>query len=111
MSMEIYAQFNGATIIQQGRCIFMIKSYSSLRERCEIFAAYLIENNSTVRQTASYFGISKSTVHKDLSNKLKHVNPSLFEQTKSVLETNKAERHIRGGQATKQKYLTMHKQK
>lgn len=86
----------------------MINNYSVFRERCEVFAEYLIENNSTVRQTAYHFGISKSTVHKDLSNKLKFVNPLLYEQTKSILETNKAERHIRGGQATKQKYLTLH---
>ena len=75
------------------------------RERCEVFAEYVIENGATVRQAAAYFGISKSTVHKDLSYKLKFVNKTKYNLVKEILETNKSERHIRGGEATKRKYL------
>jgi len=75
------------------------------KERCEAFAAYVIDTGATVRQTAAYFGISKSTVHKDLSMKLKYINKSLYLQVKEILEHNKSERHIRGGEATKRKYL------
>ncbi len=82
----------------------MINNHSKFRERCEVFAAYMIDNNATVRQTASVFGISKSTVHKDLVCKLKYINPGLFSEVKKLLEINKAERHIRGGEATKRKY-------
>lgn len=81
----------------------MIELYG--KERCEAFAEYVIENSATVRQTAAYFGISKSTVHKDLSVKLKHVNKTQYHLVKEILELNKSERHIRGGEATKQKYL------
>ena len=75
------------------------------KERAEAFAQYVIETGATVRQTAAYFGISKSTVHKDLSKRLKYVNKSLYLQVKDILELNKSERHIRGGEATKRKYL------
>ena len=78
---------------------------SKFRERSEVFAAYIIDNNATVRQAAAIFGISKSTVHKDLISKLKYINPMLYSQVKVVLEKNKAERHLRGGEATKRKYL------
>ena len=81
----------------------MIELYG--RERCEVLAEYVIENNSTVRACASRFGISKSTVHKDLSSKLKAVNKNLYSDVKLVLEQNKSERHIRGGEATRIKYL------
>ena len=84
--------------------IFMNLYSSKFRERCEIFASYIIDNNATVRQTAAYFGISKSTVHKDLISKLKYMNPAMYVQVKKVLDVNKAERHIRGGEATKRKY-------
>ena len=67
-------------------------------------AEYIIENNSTVRATAKIFGISKSTVHKDLTERLKKVNPQLYKQVRKVLDLNKQERHIRGGLATKHKY-------
>ena len=80
---------------------------SKFRERCELFGQYIIENNSTVRQTAHFFGISKSTVHKDIITKLKYINPSLYSEVKKVLEKNKAERHLRGGEATKRKYKSM----
>ncbi len=78
---------------------------SSGKERSVVLALYIIENNATVRATASRFGISKSTVHKDVTQTLKNINKSLYLDVKSVLERNKEERHIRGGEATKQKYL------
>ena len=70
---------------------------------CEL-AVYMIETGSTVRSTAQKFGISKSTVHKDLQNRLPKCNKPLYEQVRTVLERNKRERHIRGGMATKRKY-------
>lgn len=70
---------------------------------CEL-AQYIIENKATVRAAASKFGVSKSTVHKDLSERLEHINKALYLQAKEVLEKNKAERHIRGGIATRKKY-------
>lgn len=70
---------------------------------CEL-AVYIIENQTTVRAAAKHFGISKSTVHKDLSERLPHCNRTLYLQVKEVLEQNKAERHIRGGLATRKKY-------
>jgi len=69
-----------------------------------MLARYIIENKSTVRKTAKQFGISKSTVHKDISERLFKINPSLASEAKKILEINKAERHIRGGIATKNKY-------
>ena len=68
---------------------------------------YITENRSTVRAAAKYFGISKSTVHKDVSERLRGEDPELFEQVKNILEINKQERHIRGGLATKRKYEAM----
>lgn len=73
-------------------------------ERAKILATYIIENKSTVRQAAKKFNISKSTVHKDISERLEKVNPSLALEAKKILEINKMERHIRGGLATKLKY-------
>lgn len=77
--------------------------------RCVLFGEYIANNKATVRACAKEFGISKSTVHKDVSVKLKKVNPALYKQVKEVLEINKSERHIRGGQATKLKYLNARK--
>ena len=85
----------------------MIELYG--KERCEAFAEYVIETGATVRQTASHFGISKSTVHKDLSVKLKYTNKTKYALVKDILELNKSERHIRGGEATKKKYLAKSK--
>ena len=65
---------------------------------------YIIENKTPVRTAAKQFGISKSTVHKDVSQRLRHVNPALYQEVKTILEINKAQRHIRGGMATKLKY-------
>ncbi len=75
-----------------------------IEERAKILATYIIENKSTVRQAAKKFNVSKSTVHKDISERLEKVNPSLAIEAKKVLEINKSERHIRGGMATKMKY-------
>ena len=74
------------------------------RERAEVLGEYVLDTGSTVRSTAQKFGISKSTVHKDLSYRLNKINPALGEQVKAVLELNKSERHLRGGEATKRKY-------
>ena len=79
-----------------------MKSY--IEERAMEIARYIIENNATVRQTAKQFGISKSTVHKDVTERLQEISPSLAAQVKTVLDVNKAERHIRGGLATREKY-------
>ena len=77
----------------------------SIKERCVILARYLIENKSTVRAAAQVFGVSKSTVHKDVTQILREVDFGLYEQVKEILETNKSERHIRGGEATRAKYI------
>ncbi len=77
---------------------------TDIEKRVKILAIYIIETKSTVRQTAKKFNISKSTVHKDISERLEKINPSLAIEAKKVLETNKSERHIRGGMATKLKY-------
>lgn len=75
-----------------------------IEERAKILATYIIETKSTVRATAKKFNISKSTVHKDISERLERVNPMLANEAKKILEINKKERHIRGGLATKKKY-------
>ena len=77
---------------------------ASGKDRCVILGLYIVENNATVRATATRFGISKSTVHKDVTQVLKNTNKSLYLDVKSVLEKNKEERHLRGGEATKRKY-------
>lgn len=76
-----------------------------IEERAIDIANYIIENNATVRQTAKQFGISKSTVHKDVTDRLMQINPTLAKEARKVLDVNKSERHIRGGLATKEKYL------
>ena len=78
---------------------------STAKERCIILGTYLVENNLTVRAVAQKFGISKSTVHKDVTQTLKQTNKKLYEEVKAVLEKNKQERHIRGGEATRKKYV------
>ena len=75
-----------------------------MEERAERLAQYFIENRTTVRAAAQKFGISKSTVHKDISERLPQFNRVLYQQVKEVLEVNKAQRHIRGGIATRKKY-------
>ncbi len=73
-------------------------------KRAVMLGQYIIEHKATVRAAAGKFGISKSTVHKDVSERLKMIAPQLYEQVKEILEINKQERHIRGGLATKRKY-------
>ena len=73
-------------------------------ERAELLGKYIIDNAATVRDAAKAFGISKSTVHTDVTERLKHTAPGLFSQVRCVLDVNKAERHIRGGNATRRKY-------
>ena len=79
-----------------------------IEERAITIANYIIDHNATVRQTAKAFGVSKSTVHKDVTDRLVQINPALARQARSVLDVNKSERHIRGGLATREKYLHMH---
>ncbi len=76
----------------------------TMEERACELAVYMIETGATVRAAAQHFGISKSTVHKDLSQRLPQYNKILYEQVRKVLDINKQERHIRGGMATRQKY-------
>jgi len=80
-----------------------LKEY--IEERAVAIANYIIDHNATVRQTAKKFGISKSTVHKDVTERLETINKTLARQARKVLDINKSERHIRGGMATKEKYL------
>ena len=82
----------------------MVSIRANLDERAEELALYLIENRATVRAAAKKYGVSKSTVHKDISERLPQVNRTLYLQVKEVLDENKAQRHIRGGLATRKKY-------
>lgn len=77
-----------------------------IEERTVDIANYIIANNATVRQAAKQFGVSKSTVHKDVTERLEHINSALAADTRKVLNINKSERHIRGGMATREKYLS-----
>ena len=81
--------------------------FSSSKERCVLLATYLVDNNATVRAVAAHFGISKSTVHKDVTQVLKRTNKPLYYKVQQVLAKNKQERHIRGGEATRKKYISM----
>ena len=76
----------------------------NIEQRAEELAVYIIETHATIRAAAKQFGVSKSTVHKDVSERLENINHSLYLQAKEILEQNKAERHIRGGIATRRKY-------
>lgn len=78
-------------------------------ERAVLLGEYIIENGATVRAAAKKFHISKSTVHKDVSERLRNLNPQLYGQVRVVLNINKAQRHIRGGIATREKYLAIRK--
>ena len=80
-------------------------------ERCVILGNYIVQNNATVRSTAKQFGISKSTVHQDITTKLEKANKRLYDEVKTVLDKNKQERHIGGGEATKQKYQALKNKK
>mgnify|MGYP004665213719 CR=1 FL=1 len=78
------------------------------QDRAEILGEYILDTGATVRAAAKVFKISKSTVHKDVTERLIQINPSLAHETRKVLDTNKSERHIRGGLATREKYLHLH---
>ena len=86
--------------------VFFMKNYS-IEERAINLAHYIIDSKDTVRGTAKKFGISKSTVHKDVSERLQKINPALAHEVRLILDENKAERHIRGGMATKLKYSSI----
>lgn len=83
----------------------------SNEERCVILGKYIVENNATVRAAAREFGISKSTVHQDITAKLEKTDKTLYDEVKTVLDRNKQERHIRGGEATKRKYQELSKKR
>ena len=76
-----------------------------VEKRASMLGEYIIESKATVRKAAKKFGVSKSTVHKDVSQRLKVLNPAMYREVRQILDTNKSERHIRGGMATKNKYL------
>lgn len=80
-----------------------MKAY--IEQRAVEVGKYIIKSRATVRETAKRFGISKSTVHKDLTDRLNIINPQLAKDVRKILEVNKAERHIRGGLATRRKYI------
>lgn len=82
----------------------VLRVKEKIEERCEMLAQYIIESGATVRAAAAKFGLSKSTVHKDISERLPQLRPGLYAQAKAVLDRNKAQRHLRGGAATKRKY-------
>ena len=86
------------------RCLQGIFLKDYIEERAVEVAVFIIENNATVRQAAKKFGISKSTVHKDCTDRLQQIHPALAKEVRNVLEVNKQERHISGGMATKEKY-------
>lgn len=85
---------------------YFLKAY--IEERAVEIANYIIEHKATVRQAAKHYGISKSTVHKDITDRLCQVNPALAAETRKIIDVNKSERHIRGGMATKEKYAHLH---
>lgn len=97
--MWLYAK----SVCRQGG--FVLKTV--VEERAVELGEYIVENKATVRAAAKAFGISKSTVHTDVSDRLKRVDPSLYAQVRTVLDINKAQRHIRGGLATREKYKTI----
>lgn len=87
----------------------MVYVHTNIEQRACDLAEYIIDNKATVRAAAKQFGISKSTVHKDLTERLKTINPALYSEVRKLLDINKAERHIRGGMATKRKYEACNK--
>lgn len=88
----------------------VVQDFGTKQERCVSLGRYIVDNGATVRSAAKVFGISKSTVHQDITSRLEKVNPALQKQVKEVLEKNKQERHIRGGLATKKKYSELREQ-
>ena len=82
---------------------------TDIEGRVTLLAKYIVKNNATVRETAAWSGISKSTVHTDVTKRLYYENPDLYEQVRKVLDENKAERHLRGGMATREKWKSKEK--
>ena len=82
----------------------MLQEENAVKERCLQVAAYMVEQRATVRAAAMAFGVSKSTVHKDVTERLCHYSTTLYEQVKVLLQENKEQRHLRGGEATRRKY-------
>ncbi len=81
----------------------------AIKQRVLTIGTYIAQTNATVREAAAIFGVSKSSVHKDMTERLEDVSPDLYEKVRKVLDVNKAERHLRGGLATKEKYLKQKK--
>lgn len=106
--MRKYAERNGMfiTTVLPPLIVYQRQFYMKgiVEERAVELGEYIIQSKATVRSAAKKFGVSKSTVHKDVSERLKLVNPQLYKKVKEVLEINKAQRHIRGGIATRNKY-------
>ena len=100
MSFFIEYAYKCNTLVDEGG--LFVQEY--IRKRVLDIGTYILESSATVRQTADVFGVSKSTVHKDVTERLPLVNEKLSMEVKHILETNKAERHIRGGEATRKKY-------
>ena len=100
----IQLHFSYISITKTKKVGGIMKDY--IEQRAVEMAQYISENNATVRGAAKVFNISKSTVHKDVHERLPKINPALYKEAQTVLEQNKAERHIRGGMATKNKYLS-----
>ncbi len=98
-------------IIERNYYSGVIDMHIRADSRCEQLAQYIIDTQSTVRDAAAKFGISKSTVHKDVTERLELKNRALFELVREVLDKNKSERHLRGGEATKNKYMLKHMKK
>jgi putative DeoR family transcriptional regulator (stage III sporulation protein D) len=98
---------NGAYVLLTAHSIGGNQMSETLEQRACELAVYIIETGATVRATAKHFQISKSTVHKDLSQRLQQYNYALYVQVRQILDVNKQERHIRGGMATKRKYQKM----
>lgn len=88
-------------------CIGGVFLKQSIEERTVRLASYIIEQRSTVRSTACHFGISKSTVHKDITERLGRIDPAMLEKIRKLMEINRSERHIRGGEATRKKYAEL----
>lgn len=96
--------FKGITPFNNHEGTTDIMNFSSPNERAVALAEYTIKNKCTVRESAAHFGVSKSTVHKDLTTTLPKISKALYIAVKEILELNKADRHIRGGEATRKKY-------
>ena len=105
MGIHRILYYSFAYIVKTVNAGLFMRDY--IAERAVEIAYYIIENQATVRQTARQFGVSKSTIHKDVTDRLSQINPQLAREARKILDYNKQERHIRGGMATREKYLHM----